>query len=711
LTLSVLSPAIENAWSGLPKYEEKPPKLEVLARRFANSTFAKTAVASFKSIPDVFFLGLEHRKRGKELSQKLILGHRLGQLSTHDIADIVIAQSQNSARFQQYVGGLLKKAGVIDKVTDVYRTSDSKRFLGFVDVYGVEEGAGFWQNVGNVFADKRNRTRKEVTQGLIYYSCLAGGLIGLPLYLAKKVLATGAIAQAAEKIGDKTKSEFVKKAAERVGSMAAFSLIFGAASTVEEIMEYYAGKTKSKKLGKALTCTANLIDAAISLFLAKGAAETSLNPETYQKMIEQSKGYYWSSKISDVKGKFNDIKDTAKAAALVLAQEDSLEHLLKIMQNTNFEFDTSSLDSMRVQLYAYLHFLEDPDAMRILEEKGIDLYDYCHNVLDMENIQLEDLDYLAKAADNDGLNILKAAHEKLGLEYMSPIEIAYIGFFQDIGGTAEVVDQIAEMGVEKIDSIQDLRNLSNFFGFTEPKYGSEFTFQDIEDKEGCIELINRCGVTDFGRYTPEIIDELIKGLDPEYKSDLPSALVVVTNHGTVFSNLEDPEGIMELMRGHKVHVYEIRDDQGYFNAIREVGAQKPIIYREPRGHGDPDNIEFGWARPSEGEDKVDRSQLDVSDLDELIALRQYVANYGKSINCSCSTGGDNNGRDNVVDIDAKAFPTVTAIGSRVPISGMQLVLDDDNMVRDVHFVEANTLEKDPRGFMPEAKYCARVFDN
>ncbi|MBU0586489.1 hypothetical protein KJ780_03185 [Candidatus Micrarchaeota archaeon] len=166
---------------------------------------------------------------------------------------------------------------------------------------------------------------------------------------------------------------------------------------------------------------------------------------------------------------------------------------------------------------------------------------------------------------------------------------------------------------------------------------SAFSFAKNHAKE-FFTLWEQCGIRYFSRYSEELLVEAALNVqDPKRKNDAPAALLMYNQSDYNGAFYQDKGKLDKIMHnGYRVVLYEIDNEQGFFDKLVEEGSQRPIDVLWIAGHGEQDKIRLGL-----GEDE--KAFLDVTDEDIIQAIIQYVQNDCRVVFNSCSTGKEEEG--------------------------------------------------------------------
>ena len=210
-------------------------------------------------------------------AEKISQSYESGSISHDQLCSAVASASKGRAFIQREIGKELVKRGVVEEVSDIYAASGSRN-IGGVTVYGIKEGDGVIKNLANIWEEKRNwNPRAEFWSAGLYSSTALAGAGAVASYYARRVLAGGAIGGAAEAVKETTGSDFLSKAAQKVGSLAAFSPTFGALSIAAEGLYRGAEKSQNATVRKAANIAANTIEAYMAFAVSRPGLEAAGN--------------------------------------------------------------------------------------------------------------------------------------------------------------------------------------------------------------------------------------------------------------------------------------------------------------------------------------------------------------------------------------------------------------------------------------------------
>ncbi|MBI4439946.1 LysM peptidoglycan-binding domain-containing protein [Candidatus Woesearchaeota archaeon] len=211
-------------------------------------------------------------------AEKIAQSYESGSISHDQLRSAVANASKGRAFIQREIGKELVKRGAIENVSDIYATNNSTN-IGGVTIYGIKEGEGVIKNLGNIWEEKKNwNPRQEFwSAGLYSSAAFSGGAAGVGAYYARRVLAGGAIGGVAEAVKETTGSDMLANAAQKVGSLAAFSPTFGALSIAAEGL-YKAGEKSGNKTVRTISnIAANTIEAYMAFAVSKPGLEAAGN--------------------------------------------------------------------------------------------------------------------------------------------------------------------------------------------------------------------------------------------------------------------------------------------------------------------------------------------------------------------------------------------------------------------------------------------------
>ena len=148
------------------------------------------------------------------------------------------------------------------------------------------------------------------------------------------------------------------------------------------------------------------------------------------------------------------------------------------------------------------------------------------------------------------------------------------------------------------------------------------------------ELHEKYGIIYFGRYDKMILEELDNAADPEYKKDKPVMLAVYNKNDWNGAFYRARSEVGKLKEPYKMLLYEVSDEDGFRNALKETyKTHGKIDLLLIGGHGEPDKIALG-------DYNSDFYQINTSDGEGLKNLRYLFGEDLKIILISCSTGNN-----------------------------------------------------------------------
>lgn len=147
-----------------------------------------------------------------------------------------------------------------------------------------------------------------------------------------------------------------------------------------------------------------------------------------------------------------------------------------------------------------------------------------------------------------------------------------------------------------------------------------------------IDFLLKKGVYSVDRYNPEIVREMIKNQDPNYKKDLAIALLLI--------NKDDPKHAFEntlkdlfvqAHKNYKIYFREVGSEKDIVKAVKEASKYKKISFLQLGFHGSSGiySISNGWD---------DSSKLDVMDFETIKAISKSLDKNAVVVSQSCSTG-------------------------------------------------------------------------
>lgn len=158
-------------------------------------------------------------------------------------------------------------------------------------------------------------------------------------------------------------------------------------------------------------------------------------------------------------------------------------------------------------------------------------------------------------------------------------------------------------------------------------------------KEGVMKLYRDCGITHFGRYTPELLAKQLK----DEGSNKPYGICLAAYDDwngalTQDNSLEKRQQLVKSAEqlGCAVKFVEARNKVTVVRRIKELSRKFPgqkISFKYVEGHGQASNIQLGWAGKEE-------NFLTTDDLKKgsALKLKQYYTDSCPTLFDSCSTG-------------------------------------------------------------------------
>jgi hypothetical protein len=171
-------------------------------------------------------------------------------------------------------------------------------------------------------------------------------------------------------------------------------------------------------------------------------------------------------------------------------------------------------------------------------------------------------------------------------------------------------------------------------GFAPPEVCLNFAYAiETIGAERATVLYQRFGIRHFARYSTEVLNRLYERASG--RSTRPAALVVLPEYDYNGAFYVAGRRLDALLRDFDVIIYERDSEQGFFSAAsdfsRSFGRTNTLIIG---GHGSPDSVRLGAA--------TDEGMLDLTDADQITALRGTLSPNSSIILISCSTGRDEN---------------------------------------------------------------------
>ncbi len=159
-------------------------------------------------------------------------------------------------------------------------------------------------------------------------------------------------------------------------------------------------------------------------------------------------------------------------------------------------------------------------------------------------------------------------------------------------------------------------------------------------KDKTLELHKKNGITYFGRYTEEMLEETYASLDPAYKKEVPLLVAIFNKDDWNKAFYDDKNNLDKLRTYYRVMLFEIADADYFYKIIGETGQNYgKIDTLLIAGHGTPTSIEFYRAiyiNPklsySNGQD------LHTEDKKKLSKLKENFVENPTVILIACSTG-------------------------------------------------------------------------
>ncbi|MBU0586324.1 hypothetical protein KJ780_02330 [Candidatus Micrarchaeota archaeon] len=185
-----------------------------------------------------------------------------------------------------------------------------------------------------------------------------------------------------------------------------------------------------------------------------------------------------------------------------------------------------------------------------------------------------------------------------------------------------ILDAFREIGTTVMLSGENARDITAVIRFNE-NHPDEFKT-----------LWHQCGIRYFSRYSEELLMETALNIhDLERKKDAPSAVLFFNQADYNGAFYQDAYAMDDIIKnGYRVILYEVNNEQHFFDKILESGSQKQIDLLVIAGHGDSEGVRLG-QNFLEG-----TNYLDTGDVNNLRALVPYLENDCAVVFISCSTG-------------------------------------------------------------------------
>lgn len=310
--------------------------------------------------------------------------------------------------------------------------------------------------------------------------------------------------------------------------------------------------------------------------------------------------------------------------------------------------------------------------------------------------------------DNCWTNLLEYAHnvgemlDEFGIDKVSLWELKRFAVscgkyaYPDLSYYQERLQVLRDVGAERAESLTALtKAMYENYGVTTP---------------GRARLFNEFGLVKFSSYTGQLIDEemeaeLVRNLDPSYRSEDPVALFLWTYNDLSSLDYAALNIFKPTMEHYKTYICQTNDPAKVSEYVKMIGSRKPIDLLVPMVHGMHMLMAYGQCRaqadsigsvfigdgppcisglesPSDFTEREDRVFLDITDIDEIASWGPYIAPDADIPLVSCWQGYGREGAPNMTNAFGAALPGRNVYSSVRPIEAARY--DSESLAESVY---------------------------